>query len=274
MAKILILTAIPHNLRLDKEIREIEDAIRRSMERDRFTIAVRTAVRPKDIRRAIAEEQPQIVHFCGHGTKTGKLVLDNDIGKIVQVEPEALASLFKLHANVVQCVVLNACYSEKPAEAIARYINYVIGMNQAVNDNTAIVFSTGFYDALGYDSIEEEDKFQRAFEEGKVSIELESLPGYKIPVLKKKKVNGISDSPVTLEVPIKSELTVNLNNRQQIQHLQEQLRQDYDLLKDLENRHRYETDILNKGKLKQDIANLKKDLADHEKELSFFLKQN
>ncbi|WP_315786828.1 hypothetical protein [Fischerella sp. JS2] len=54
-------------MRLDKEIREIEEAIRRVFNRDLFEIRVRTAVRPQDIRQAIAEEQPEIVHFCGHG---------------------------------------------------------------------------------------------------------------------------------------------------------------------------------------------------------------
>ncbi|PLZ42971.1 hypothetical protein CBP27_03485, partial [Fischerella thermalis WC542] len=78
--KILILTAIPHGLRLDKEIREIEEAIRRASNRDLFEIRVRTAVRPQDIRRAIAEEQPEIVHFCGHGLKDGSLLLEDEGG--------------------------------------------------------------------------------------------------------------------------------------------------------------------------------------------------
>lgn len=58
--KILILTAIPDGLHLDKEIREIEEAIRRSVRREQFETRIRTAVRPQDIRRALAEEQPYI----------------------------------------------------------------------------------------------------------------------------------------------------------------------------------------------------------------------
>ncbi len=45
--KILILAAIPRGLRLDKEIREIEDAIRRANERDLFDIRTRTAIDPR-----------------------------------------------------------------------------------------------------------------------------------------------------------------------------------------------------------------------------------
>ena len=67
MHKILVLAALPDRLRLDKEIREIESAIKRAVKRDSFEIKIITAVRTQDIRRAIAEEHPQFVHFCGHG---------------------------------------------------------------------------------------------------------------------------------------------------------------------------------------------------------------
>jgi hypothetical protein len=190
--KILILAAIPHGLRLDKEIRSIEEAIRRATNRDLFEIKVRTAVRPQDIRRAIAEEQPSIVHFCGHGEKDGSLLLEDDGGNNKPVAPEGLASLFKLHADYVKCVLLNACYSEKPAVAISQYINYVIGMNNPIQDSAAIEFAKGFYDGLGYKISNNQDVFQRAFDEGMVAIEMENLSQGSIPVLKKDKIGSTS----------------------------------------------------------------------------------
>ncbi len=184
--KILILAAIPHGLRLDKEIREIEEAIRRATNRDLFEIRIRTAVRPPDIRRAIAEEQPQIVHFCGHGLENGSLLLEDDGGNNKPVPPEGLAALFKLHADYVNCVLLNACYSERIAIAISQYINYAIGMNQPIEDKAAIAFAQGFYDGLGYKNSGVQYLFQRAFDEGMVAIEMENLAQGSIPVLKKK----------------------------------------------------------------------------------------
>jgi hypothetical protein len=184
--KILILTAIPHGLRLDKEIREIEEAIRRAANRDLFEIRIRTAVRPQDIRRAIAEEQPQIVHFCGHGLEDGSLLLEDDGGNNKPVSPEGLASLFKLHADYVNCVLLNACHSEKTATSIRQYINYAIGMNQPIEDKAAIAFAQGFYDGLGFKNSGNQDLFQRAFDEGMVAIQMENLSQGSIPVLKKK----------------------------------------------------------------------------------------
>ncbi|MDR9899852.1 CHAT domain-containing protein [Aetokthonos hydrillicola Thurmond2011] len=183
--KILILAAIPHGLRLDKEIREIEEAIRRATNRDLFEIKVRTAVRPADIRHAIAEEQPSIVHFCGHGLEDGSLLLEDDGGNDKPVTPSSLASLFKLHADYVKCVLLNPCYSEKPAVAISQYINYVIGMNNSIQDGAAIEFAKGFYDGVGYKTSNNQDVFQRAFDEGMVAIEMENVSQGAIPVLKK-----------------------------------------------------------------------------------------
>lgn len=171
--KILLLAALPQNLRLDREIRQIEEAIKRAVRRDSFEIKIRTAVRPQDIRRALAEEKPQIVHFCGHGMQDGSLLLEDDGGNDKPVLPRGLATLFKLHSDYVKCVLLNACYSALPAEAISKHINYVIGMEQPIQDTAAIVFAQGFYDGLGYDNVDNKDVIQRAFDEGIVAIELE-----------------------------------------------------------------------------------------------------
>lgn len=181
--KILILTAIPHGLRLDKEIREIEDAIRRSTKRDLYDIRTRTAVRCEDIRRAIREEKPQIVHISGHGLDDGSLLLEDDRGNNKPVSPQGLATLFKHHSDYVNCVLFNACHSVKTVDAVSEHINYAIGMNREIGDRAAIVFAQGFYDGLGY---EEEDVFQKAFDEGFVAIELEDFSQESIPVLKKK----------------------------------------------------------------------------------------
>ncbi|MCP6758431.1 MAG: CHAT domain-containing protein [Fischerella sp. CENA71] len=182
----MILAAIPHGLRLDREIREIEDAILRATRRDLFEIRIRTAVRPADIRRAIAEERPSIVHFCGHGLEDGSLLLEDDGGNNKPVSPSGLASVFKLHADYVNCVLLNACYSKKTVEAIVQHIDYVIGMNQGITDQAAIAFSQGFYDALGYEIQNIKNIYDRAFEEGIVAIHLENILETNTPIFKSK----------------------------------------------------------------------------------------
>ena len=184
--KILILTAIPHGLRLDLEIREIEDAIRRAARRDLFDIRTRTAVRTQDIRRAIAEEKPQIVHFCGHGLEDGSLLLEDDGGNNKPLTPQGLATLFRRYSDYVKCVLFNACHSVITADAISQHIDYVIGMNNAIGDKAAIVFAQGFYDGLGYEEENNQDVFQKAFDEGLTAIALEDFSQESTPVLKQK----------------------------------------------------------------------------------------
>ncbi|WP_246276943.1 pentapeptide repeat-containing protein [Microcoleus asticus] len=181
--KILILTANPQNIdkrRLDAEVREIQTGLERAKKRDQFEIISKWAVRPDDLRRALLDYEPQIVHFSGGATTDG-LALENELGQLQMVSTAALAKLFDVFKDQVECVLLNACYSETQAEVISQHIDYVIGMNRAIGNRAAIEFAVGFYDALGAGrSIED------AFKLGCIAIDLEGIPESLTPVLKKK----------------------------------------------------------------------------------------
>lgn len=182
--RILILSANPKltsKLRLDKEVSEIDKALQRAQKRDRFELIQRWAVTPRELQRAILEETPEIVHFSGHGVGEEGLAFENEIGQVQLVNGDALAGLFKLFADHVKCVVLNACYSEIQAQVIKQHIDYVIGMNQPIGDRAAIEFAVGFYDALGADK-----DYEFAYEFGCSSIPLAGLQEADTPVLKKK----------------------------------------------------------------------------------------
>ena len=131
-------------------MREIESALKGALLREQFKLVQKSAVRLRDFYQAIVEYKPQIIHFCGHGIGLDGIVLEDEKGQSALVEKETLSRLFKLFAfQGVECVVLNACYSEEQAQAISQYIKYVIGMNQAIGDKAAIAFAVAFYDALG-----------------------------------------------------------------------------------------------------------------------------
>ena len=150
--------------------------------RERFSLQQRTSVRPHDISQALLDVQPQIVHFSGHGTAAGALCFENQIGEAQFIEPASLAALFRQFVSHINCVVLNACYSEIQAKSIAKHIAYVIGMNKAIGDRAAIAFAIGFYQALGAGrSIEE------AYKLGCVQISLQGIPENLTPVLVKRK---------------------------------------------------------------------------------------
>ncbi|MGJ3249635.1 MAG: CHAT domain-containing protein [Elainellaceae cyanobacterium] len=180
--KILVLAANPRDtsrLRLDQEVREINIGLQRSKRRDFFELNQIWAVRPRDLRQALLDDEPQILHFCGHGLETGGLCLENEQGKHYVVNPEAITHLFELCSSYVECVVLNACYSEIQAESISKHIDYVIGMNQGIGDKAAIEFAVGFYDALGAGR-----NIEDAYRFGCNALELEGISEYFTPKLK------------------------------------------------------------------------------------------
>lgn len=63
------------------------------------------------------------------------------------VSVAALARLFGILQRQ-RCVVLNACFSAAQAAELAAHVDCVIGMKRAINDQSAIVFAIGFYQAI------------------------------------------------------------------------------------------------------------------------------
>jgi hypothetical protein len=184
VVNILFLAADPTNasrLRLGEELREIQEKLQLAKLRERFELHQRMSIRPTDISQALLDIQPKIVHFSGHGMASGALCFENQLGEMHPIQPDALAALFEQFSSQVNCVILNACYSEIQANAIAKHINYVIGMNQAIGDKAAIAFAVGFYQAMGGGRTIEE-----GYKLGCVQIRLQNIPEHLTPVLIKR----------------------------------------------------------------------------------------
>jgi hypothetical protein len=131
------------------------------------------------------ELKPQIVHFSGHGAGQEGIVFENEEGTVHFIEPDALANLFKPYTDQVKCVVINACDSKGHALALAKHIDYVIGMSHPITDKAAIAFSSGFYRALAYQS-----SIEIAFELGcsEIADKLSGTQEHLIPKLYGKKI--------------------------------------------------------------------------------------
>ena len=178
---ILFLSSDPTNtnrLRLSEELREIHEKLQLARLRDRFDFQTRMSVRPADISQALLDTQPKIVHFSGHGSDKGELLFESQTGQAHPVEPDALAALFRQFSHHVKCVILNACYAEAQAKAIAEYVDYVIGMKMAISDKAAIAFAVGFYQGIGAGR-----SIKDAFNLGCAQIGLHGIPEYLTPVL-------------------------------------------------------------------------------------------
>jgi hypothetical protein len=179
--KILFFASNPEDvtkLSLDEEIRAITTKIRTAEYRDVVDLISRWAVRPDDLVQALLEINPTIVHFSGHGSASGELVLMDDSAKTKKVSSAALNKLFLTLKDNIKVVVLNACYSKIQGQEIAKVIDCVVGMNSSIGDRAAITFAASFYSAIGFGR-----SVKEAFELGKVSLMLEGIPEENTPEL-------------------------------------------------------------------------------------------
>ena len=185
-------------LGLNNEIREIQYSLERGKNRERFTVVIRVGVRISELQSILLREEPRIVHFFGHGTGSQGLVLETTSEQQQLLDTQTLADLFRLFSNQVECVVLNACYSQVQAAAINQHINYVIGTKGTIRDDAAIAFTKGFYEALG-----DGETIERAYDFGCNAILLANpdIPEHLKPILlKKKDLNQIELLPLDVVV--------------------------------------------------------------------------
>lgn len=169
-------------------MREIDVALRQTEFRDRFVIQQRWAVRVADLQGYFLRHQPDIVHFSGHGSASSQIILEGNDGNSHPVSPRALSQVFSILKDNIRCVVLNACYSERQAQAIAQHIDCVVGMTKAIGDAAAIRFAAAFYQALGYGR-----SVKTAFDSGCAQIDLENLDEQDTP-----KLLAINSNPASI----------------------------------------------------------------------------
>jgi len=179
--RILFVAANPREtsrLELDEEIREISHKIKQSKYRDSLELISLWAARTDDLLQGMNEYKPNIVHFSGHGTRNGEIILVDYDKKLKFVRSEALKALFEAIRGNVRVVVLNACYTHHQALAISQVVDCVIGMPNSIRDTLAIAFAASFYRALGFGH-----SVQNAFKQGRAAIFLEGGSESDVPLL-------------------------------------------------------------------------------------------
>lgn len=164
-------------LRLGAEDRIIRECLRLSKYRDRISLDVLHAATIHDVRRAFLEKEYRIVQFSGHGTGRG-LAFEDESGQMRLVPQKALAEFLSAYSPPIECVILNACYSDLQGQLIAAKVPYVVGMDGAISDEGATEFTRGFYDAIGAGK-----DIEFAYQEGCRTIKLMGLPDGYIPVV-------------------------------------------------------------------------------------------
>ena len=179
--KVLFLAANPTDtvrLRLGEEVRAIDQALQLARYRDMFDLQQAHAVRSVDLQGLLMRHEPQIVHFSGHGASSGEILFQDDAGRAYPVLPQTLANAFSLLVDHIRCVVLNACFSQSQAKAIAQHVDCVVGMSEEIGDKDARAFAAAFYGGLAYGK-----SVKVAFELGRNQIDLAGLRDVDVPQL-------------------------------------------------------------------------------------------
>ncbi len=178
---VLFLAANPidhDRLRLDEEVRAIQEMIRKSEHRESVNFKSCWAVRPLDVLQAINEHSPAIVHFSGHGSKEEELLFQDDAGNSKPVNKEAIVQIMVACSEGIRLVFFNTCYSEAQAKAVVQHVEAAIGMGANISDKAAQVFSSQFYSAIGFGH-----SVEKAFEQAKAALMLEDIKEENIPKL-------------------------------------------------------------------------------------------
>jgi hypothetical protein len=179
--KVLFLAANPidtDSLRLGEGARAIFDAIEYGPERAAFEVVHHLALRPTDLQRLLLQHQPHIVHFSGHGSEEGEIILEDESGKKFPIDKQVLAAVFKHHKDNIRLIFLNASSSSRQAEAISGVVDYTLGIDNAFDDKAAIPFAAAFYGVLAFGR-----SVNFAFESAKLELGLSNISGSDAPAL-------------------------------------------------------------------------------------------
>jgi hypothetical protein len=143
-------TTVSRYLRLDREVREVQQTLRGAKYRDLVDVQHRPAATAEDLIDALNDVRPHLVHFSGHGW-TGGIVFDNgdlDHPQEHPVEFDLLAEVLAATSTPPQVLVLNACETLHGAELLLPAVPVVIAMADTIDDTAAIVLARRFYAAI------------------------------------------------------------------------------------------------------------------------------
>ncbi|MDX2006883.1 MAG: CHAT domain-containing protein [Meiothermus sp.] len=155
------------SLQLLRELGRIKRQVGTAKHKDKFDLQIEALTESINISEALQTINPSILHFAGHGSEDGELVVLDEAGNSEFMPLESLVTMIRnVNASRLRCVILNACYTKKKAKKLLEHVPYVIAYRKAFDDRHAIAFAEGFYQALA----KFEHDIKTAFEMGQAQI--------------------------------------------------------------------------------------------------------
>jgi hypothetical protein len=134
-------------VQVGKHCREVSNAIQRSGGDDRIDLDHQPATNLDNLISQITKQNPDVVHFVGHGSTDGVQVYDDDSGAKL-LETDEIKDMFQA-IDCVRLVVLISCMSEPQANAISSTGCVAMGSSDKITVSESVNFATTFYNSLG-----------------------------------------------------------------------------------------------------------------------------
>ncbi|ROS58223.1 CHAT domain-containing protein [Frigoribacterium sp. PhB160] len=180
--RILILTSSGRDdLRVGREQKQIQDAVRFASGRDQVRLDVRPAATGADLLNGLTQGTPHVVHFSGHGNED-VIVFEED----VDAHNDGHTMSGRLLGRALQAVdetpllvVLNACRTAAQAYRLTESIAaFAIGHSDSIGDSDAINYAARFYA-----SIADGQSIGSSHDLAKTALEMMGLPDHDLPQL-------------------------------------------------------------------------------------------
>lgn len=180
---VLYLTASPDKempLRVDAEVRRVQETIRGSVFRDKIKIEYRPAADLNSLINGLNDLRPQIVHFSGHGNEGGIATDTGKVGKPIakMLSFELLAKALDATDHPPKVIVLNSCNSSSAKKSLLPIVKIIIAMQVSVTDVAAAAFAQKFYAAIASGQ-----SVNAAFKQGLIAVEAVSITEVDTPAL-------------------------------------------------------------------------------------------
>ena len=163
------------NIRVANELRAANESTKIGSKGNLINIENLPAATIDDLRREMLRRPYEIVQFSGHADASN-LIFETPEGETLEVSLIAIKEFLDRYDSV-KCVILNAC--ESVTSLKSPISQYTIGMDDTIDDEAAIEFTRGFYDALAAGK-----GIEFSFGEGKTAVSLKGMDNSSIKLVK------------------------------------------------------------------------------------------